>query len=183
MRRRFNPWVGKTPWRRAWQPTPVFLPGEFHGQRSLAGYSPQGRTESDTTEAIQHTCMLQQTSRMAWMSQFLFNARDPKNKAGHHLWDGQRCNVWQQQPGARIWATQMSMHCWWVCDWADTFHTNSAASRKIKFLPNISATLPVRTHLAQVLTNYIWRHAHAHTHMGVYFSHVYYWEKLGLRGN
>ena len=34
-----NPWVRKIPWRRAWQPTPVFLPGKFHGQRSLAGYS------------------------------------------------------------------------------------------------------------------------------------------------
>ena len=39
-RRRFDPWVGKIPWRRAWQPTPVFLPGESHGQRSLACYSP-----------------------------------------------------------------------------------------------------------------------------------------------
>ena len=37
--------------RRAWQPTPVFLPGESQGQRSLLGYSPWGRTESDTTEA------------------------------------------------------------------------------------------------------------------------------------
>ena len=36
----FDPWVGKIPWRRAWQPTPVFLPGASHGQRSLAGYSP-----------------------------------------------------------------------------------------------------------------------------------------------
>ena len=36
----FNPWAGKIVWRREWQPTPVFLPGEFHGQRSLAGYSP-----------------------------------------------------------------------------------------------------------------------------------------------
>ena len=36
MRHRFNPWVGKIPWRRAWQPITVFLPGEFHGQRSLA---------------------------------------------------------------------------------------------------------------------------------------------------
>ena len=39
-RHRFDPWVRKTPWRRKWQPTPVFLPGESHGQRSLAGYSP-----------------------------------------------------------------------------------------------------------------------------------------------
>ena len=45
------PWVGKIPWRRAWQPTPVFLPVESHGQRSLAGYSQWGHKESDTTEA------------------------------------------------------------------------------------------------------------------------------------
>ena len=49
-RHRVNPWAGKIPWRRAWQPTPVFLPGESHGQRGLAGYSPQGRKESDATE-------------------------------------------------------------------------------------------------------------------------------------
>ena len=46
----FDPWVRKIPWRRAWQPTPVFLPRESHGQRSLAGCRPRGRTESDTTE-------------------------------------------------------------------------------------------------------------------------------------
>ena len=39
MRPRFDPWVGKIPWRRKWQPTPVFLSGKSHGQRSLAGYS------------------------------------------------------------------------------------------------------------------------------------------------
>ena len=39
-RREFNSWVGKIPWRRAWHPTPVFLPGSSHGQSSLAGYSP-----------------------------------------------------------------------------------------------------------------------------------------------
>ena len=50
-RRGFDPWVGKIPWRRAQQPTPVFLPGESHGQRSLKGYSLQGRRESYTTEA------------------------------------------------------------------------------------------------------------------------------------
>ena len=47
---RFSPWVGKIPWRRKWLPTPVFLPGESHGQRSLAGCSPWGLEESDTTE-------------------------------------------------------------------------------------------------------------------------------------
>ena len=39
----FDPWVGKIPWRRKWQPTPVFLPGKSHGRRSLVGYSPRGR--------------------------------------------------------------------------------------------------------------------------------------------
>ena len=53
-RPRFDPWVGKIPWRKAWQPTPVFLPGEPHEQRSLVGYSPWSRKESDTTEATWH---------------------------------------------------------------------------------------------------------------------------------
>ena len=53
-RRRFDAWVGSIPWRRKWQPTPVFLPGKFHGQRNLAGYSPWGCKDSDT---IEHTCM------------------------------------------------------------------------------------------------------------------------------
>ena len=44
------PGLGKIPWRRKWQPTPVFVPGEFHGQRILAGYSPWGHKESDMTE-------------------------------------------------------------------------------------------------------------------------------------
>ena len=53
---RFDPWVGKIAWRRKRQSTPVFLPGEFHGQRRLACYSPWGRKESDTTErAHTHT--------------------------------------------------------------------------------------------------------------------------------
>ena len=47
---RFDPWVGKIPWRRAWQPTPGFLPEESHEQRSLQGYSLWGHKESDTTE-------------------------------------------------------------------------------------------------------------------------------------
>ena len=44
------PGLEKIPWRRKWQPTSVFLPGKFHGQRSLVGYSPWGRKESDMTE-------------------------------------------------------------------------------------------------------------------------------------
>ena len=47
--------LGRFPWRRAWQPTPVFLPGKSHEQISLAGYSPWDRQESDPTEATEHT--------------------------------------------------------------------------------------------------------------------------------
>ena len=55
-RHRLDLCVGQMLWRRAWQPAPVFLPGESHGQRSLAGYSPWGRKESDTTEGTEHAC-------------------------------------------------------------------------------------------------------------------------------
>ena len=55
-RLRFDPWVRKIPWRREWQPTPVFLPGEFDGQRSLAtSYSPCGCKGTDMTERLTHT--------------------------------------------------------------------------------------------------------------------------------
>ena len=48
----FDPWVGKIPRRREWLPTPALLPGEFHGQRRLAGYNPWGHEELDTTEQL-----------------------------------------------------------------------------------------------------------------------------------
>ena len=63
-------WVGKIPWRRKWQPTPVFLPGKFHGWKSLVGYSPWGLKELDMpewlhflffrrlTEACQSKCVM-----------------------------------------------------------------------------------------------------------------------------
>ena len=64
----FNPWVGKIPWRREWQPTPLFLPGKSHGQRSLAGCSPRGPKGSEKSDwlstqtcAFFTTCSLQQT--------------------------------------------------------------------------------------------------------------------------
>ena len=49
----FDPWVRKIPWRRKWQPTPIFLLGKSHAQRSLVGYSPRGRKKSDLTEATE----------------------------------------------------------------------------------------------------------------------------------
>ena len=68
MRLEFDPRIRKIPWRRAWQPTPVFLVGGAHGQRSPAGYSPQSCKESDTTEATEHGmagCLKHACSRSA----------------------------------------------------------------------------------------------------------------------
>ena len=53
----FSPWVRKIPWSKKWQPTPVFLPEKFHGQRSLVSHSSQGCKESDTIERLSiHAC-------------------------------------------------------------------------------------------------------------------------------
>ena len=51
----FHPWVGKIPWRRKWQPTPVLLPGKSHGWRSLVGYSSWGCKESDMNVMHAHS--------------------------------------------------------------------------------------------------------------------------------
>ena len=59
----FSPWVGKILWRRTRQHTPVFLPGKFHGQRSLVGFSIQGHRDLDTTEQT-HTHTHTHTHKM-----------------------------------------------------------------------------------------------------------------------
>ena len=69
---RFDPWVGKIPWSRKWQPLPVFLPGKSHGQRSLVGYSLWGWEESDTTE---HT--------LRYLHDFLCPCLTSDRKPGH----------------------------------------------------------------------------------------------------
>ena len=65
---RFDPWVRKILWRRAWQPTPVFLPGESHGQSNLVGHSPCGCKESDMTEQLS----LSLSRRFKFFSHFVF---------------------------------------------------------------------------------------------------------------
>ena len=77
-RHSFDPWVWKIPWRRAWQPTPVFLPGECHGQGNLVGFHPQGPKESDTTEVT--SCM---------------HARPPQSSIATPYSNGER--VWGQR--------------------------------------------------------------------------------------
>ena len=67
-RRGFHPWVGKILWRRKWQPTPVLFPRKSHGRRSLVGYSPWGRKESDKTEWLHFESIF-------WGSLFYFYAQ------------------------------------------------------------------------------------------------------------
>jgi len=57
-RLRFDLWVKKIPWRKKWQPTPVFLSGKSHGRRSLVGFSPWGHKESDMTEQLHFLFLL-----------------------------------------------------------------------------------------------------------------------------
>ena len=64
-RYKFNPWVMKIPWRRKWKPTLVFLPREFHRQKSLTGYSPWGHKELDTVE---HTHTHRHKNSLGWGS-------------------------------------------------------------------------------------------------------------------
>ena len=79
----FYPWVRKISWRRAWLPNPVFLPGGFYGQRNLAGYSPWGHKESDTTEQL-----------TLWLSSSLYYSK-------MQCWPLGRCNgeqKWAKTP-------------------------------------------------------------------------------------
>ena len=64
-KRRFDPWLRKIPWRRKWQPTPVFLPGKLHGQGSLVGYGPWGCKELDITEGLKNN---KPAPGLAWRS-------------------------------------------------------------------------------------------------------------------
>ena len=66
----FNPWVRKIPWRRKWQPTPIFLPEESHGRRSLVGYSLWGHKESDTTEQLHFSYTHTHTRYLSHLSDF-----------------------------------------------------------------------------------------------------------------
>ena len=85
------PGSGRSPGGGAWQPSPVFLPGESHGQRCLAGYSPQGRKELDTTEATQQVCKLKvrTTGTPTLQMKNLRHGEVKKLPQGHNVQKGQ----------------------------------------------------------------------------------------------
>ena len=74
-RPRFNPWVKKIPWRKKWQPTPVLLSGKFHGQRSLAGYSPWDHKELDMTERLTLSLFPYHPSAEWWVHSWVSSAK------------------------------------------------------------------------------------------------------------
>ena len=81
----------KVPWRREGKPTPVFLPGEFHGQRSLAGYSPWDRKESDITEQLTHTHSYSKGNIV--VLKFLTGAKAPASHFDRYQWfNGEKKN-------------------------------------------------------------------------------------------
>ena len=98
----FHPWVGKIPCRRKWEPIPVFLPGESHGQRRLAGCSPPGHKDSDTTErlTLSHFSLSDRTSLLpllwsltqhtaivfANLSVCPWRLSTPRGQRPHRLW-------------------------------------------------------------------------------------------------
>ena len=97
-RREVDPWVGKIPWSRRWQPSPVFLPGKFHGQRSPAGYSPWGHKESDTTERLRtHIVLLNSFFPLlcCWPGNASTCISQAIAKVGGNLWD---CWICQHKP-------------------------------------------------------------------------------------
>ena len=70
----FYPWVRKIPWRREWLPTPVFLPGEFHGQRSLVGYSSWSHKELDMTEQLTGNIIIRGAKNHQSITKFSFSS-------------------------------------------------------------------------------------------------------------
>ena len=93
----FYPWVRKIPWRNKWPPILVFLPGKFHGQGSLAGYSPWGDKRLDMTE---HTCTKCQVSEdTRWKTFSLYNLQTA-SKICNVLAKHQNCT------SSKAWCTQ-----------------------------------------------------------------------------
>ena len=101
---RFDPWVRKTPWRRAWQPTPVLLPRESHGQRSLVGYSPWHRKESDPTERLStHAVQTAVMPAKEWQSAeaSAVNKDLQQSQASENTWLLSNSCSWTHKSGAR----------------------------------------------------------------------------------
>ena len=97
---RFDPWVRKISWRRKWQPTPVLLPGEFHWQRSLAGYSPWGHKESNATKKLTLSLSLQVL--WSWQKIRKVSVKHSKQDQGHS-WESLNEQLFSALKTAEYW--------------------------------------------------------------------------------
>ena len=147
----FPPWMGKTPWRRKGQPTPVILPGESHGQRNLAVYSPQGCKESDMIEAADHgkapwgqTQAKPPSEGEMWKENFLLPARLASSLSLMCAWGHLGpCSLGQAGPDECTQPTHRTMRnvfvvlnhyvLWWFLMWQKL--TNTAPLIKLLFYP------------------------------------------------
>ena len=102
----FDPWIGKIPWRRKWQPTPVVLSGKSHGQRSLAGYSLWGRTESDMTCWLNDNSSNNPLGREGWPCIQLLSSAEGNSRRIIHL----RVINHQHSQKLRKWVS--ALVCW-----------------------------------------------------------------------
>ena len=115
---KFNPWVRKIPWRRKWQPTPVFSPGKYHGQRSLAGCTSRGRTvvHDWTTDTDVHVWNSGITQKMHHLNEYGWkDSKFTKFRASWSLnWKnmsgsfgkkvkGNRYHLWERQIFCCLW--------------------------------------------------------------------------------
>ena len=113
----FNPWVEKIPWRRKWQPIPVFLPGESHGWRSLVGYSPWGHKESDMAEPLSfyRDMNILRARNQCHLSQFLWKYKCPFSIPVPCLTDlsSSLCRCTQPRERDSFCQYHMSARSWW----------------------------------------------------------------------
>ena len=104
----FDPWVGKIPWSRKWWPTPVFLPGEFHWQRSLVGYSPWG------SQRVGHDWVAN-ASTFQWLRLHASIAGDRGSIPGQGIefksWSDPTCCVVQKKKAETIWWRWIYLRC------------------------------------------------------------------------
>ena len=109
-----DPWVGKIPWRRERQPTPVFLPGESHGQTSLVAYHPEGHKASDVTDHVRryHPFCPRAEICSVWMPPYIIT-QCPRPHTNSWEWgtDKMRCSCFRETSGFLLLVMRRPRHC------------------------------------------------------------------------
>ena len=134
----FNPWVGKIPWRREWPPTPVFLLGESHEQRSLVGCSPRDHKELDTTEQLKNNSSVRYGLAFMFSWSLLNNPHTHRFEMAYltppaqmmHAWG----SFWCSAPQTSLSTVELASHCFGYC----TFKSCLSVQMSHMCIPGIS---------------------------------------------